>query len=408
MADSIRSLPQFDRYDIDGVQYENELVECFHARNRILNRKEDLILLKTPPFSNERTLAFVSFYQKLADIGHPRLAEIYQLISLQQHTHVIAVEHVDGQSFDDFIEAGITLQPGRVTLWFTQLARLIDELASSGVTNFDIHARDIVLTNDGDVVLTPSFMYNQEESTIEDNTRNTHGPVQHALHQLASIFYKTLTGASWSKHETVLYPKHVPSRLIEIVSQCLSADPSEHFQSGEEVASALEELFGVRLSQVRKTPRLKRQRKNWAIPLFLLLFLSSAIFSVILFYDNWFPAEAQLPPVAVAQPAITPASSNPPSHPESIRKLLAHRAFQPFMAHVVELRNNGELIFGRKGDFVNANRCYIFVFNRDDAEILGILAPGQTARYDLFSETSIEDVENYLSGKAAIWVMASL
>ncbi len=91
--------------------------------------------------------------------------------------------------------------------------------------------------------------------------------------------------------------------------------------------------------------------------------------------------------------------------PDVIKSLLTYNSFQPLVSRLMIERDRGNLTFGQAEFFLNPDRCYIFVFDKSEEALVTVLAPGDTDRVDLLSDRRVQNVPEYLVGKAAIYVL---
>jgi hypothetical protein len=68
------------------------------------------------------------------------------------------------------------------------------------------------------------------------------------------------------------------------------------------------------------------------------------------------------------------------------------------------LKLSGNLMYGKKSQFIKPDNCYILVVSTDGTKVLGFLTPADPERLDLLTNSKIESLSKHYKNKRAIWL----
>jgi serine/threonine-protein kinase len=280
----------------------------------------------------------------LASLRHPSIVEIYDS-GLEGFNSYVVMEYVPGPTLKDRLrelnERGEKMPIPEIRRIFDALFAALRYAHSVGIAHRDLKPNNVILANDGRVVLadfglakiigspiqtasmtmigTPAYMApEQSQRSVVDERSD--------LYSLGAILFELLTGQLPFRAETPfeMITKHaqealprasqlrrdVPRGLDRVLFKAMAKDPVERFQTVDQFATALNAAFdGRRLPLALMRPRISRATRNWialaAAGLIMVFGIGTA--------NGWFGG---------AVPTETPAASPTPS-PTATRILSA-------------------------------------------------------------------------------------
>ncbi len=267
-----------------GVVYEayDRQHDCAVAL-KVLNRIEPDVLLR---FKNE--------FRSLAEIEHPNLAQLFELVA-QQGQWFFSMELIDGVEFIEYVRWGVPQltrgsdqRPPDFSRLRTATIQLVEGLLAlhrAGKLHRDVKPQNVLVTPEGRVVLLDFGLIAQLSAEGEYWSSTVHGtppyispeqlcgkPVSTASdwYSVGAMLYEGVTGRSpfggpvhdllATKLSEEPTPPHlqypfVPGELSLLCAQLMRRDPGER-PTGQDIIRVLEQLQPepVRLTPDRLTP----------------------------------------------------------------------------------------------------------------------------------------------------------
>jgi hypothetical protein len=78
--------------------------------------------------------------------------------------------------------------------------------------------------------------------------------------------------------------------------------------------------------------------------------------------------------------------------------------FDQLQKILLELKNTGKGIYGKKSIFVKPSACWVFLVDQTSKEIIHVLSPDENGRFDLKDNKTYYDFESSFKGFISIWV----
>ena len=238
----------------------------YQAEDTRLGRRVALKFLpqQFAPDSNERA-RFEREARAAAALNHPNIAHVYAIEEFEGHPFIV-MEHVDGRELRDVI-AGERLPYERCLEIAGQIASALKAAHERGVVHRDIKSANIMIANDGVAKVTDfglAHMNNSDTRLTKSGTtvgtvdymspeqvRGEHVDARSDIWSFGVVLYEMLRGERPFRgdyEQAVMYlilhenPKPVsehPAEIANVVSKMLAREPTERFQSMDEVVTAL-------------------------------------------------------------------------------------------------------------------------------------------------------------------------
>lgn len=239
--------------------------EVYLAEDTKLRRTVALKFLSRQALGSDDDKArFVHEAQAAAALNHPNICTVHAIDESDGHTFIV-MEHLEGQSLRDMIEAG-PVEPGQVRELAAQIAGGMNEAHKRGIEHRDIKPENVIITpegrakimdfglaksparsqitRDGATLGTVSYMSPEQAMGRDVDLRTD-------IWSLGVMLYEMISGCRPFKGEydqVVLYSimnndpeplgglrAGVPPELEQVVVKCLEKDMSKRYQSAEEL-----------------------------------------------------------------------------------------------------------------------------------------------------------------------------
>lgn len=299
------------RYEVQSLVGEGATATVYKAYDPAIDRTVAIKILKREHGTDEN---FSSRFQREARsagaISHPNIVTIYDVGQVDGNPY-IAMEFLDEESLDQVIAAGKKLPIKKVISIGIQLANALGHAHRHGVVHRDIKPANVLLIHNGETVKLTDFGIARLSGI--DELQQTHvgtvlgtprymSPEQAAarpldgrsdLFSLGAILYELLTGRRAFDNDNLallllqilqtmprppssLSPE-VPEGLDRVIMKLLSKRPEQRFQTGGQLAGALErELHALH-------EREKTAAQNRFLPLRVKLALRASTGLAVLF-----------------------------------------------------------------------------------------------------------------------------
>ena len=262
------ALATIARFEVIRTLGEGGFGAVFEAYDKHNDRRVALKLLRRA--SPEALLRFKREFRSLADIVHPNLVCMYELLQVEDHW-LLTMELIEGRPFNRYLGA----HPEKLREAFGQLVRGLSALHAAGKLHRDIKPSNVMVAEDGRVVVLDFGLVREltaDESTAMVGTPHFMSPEQCADQPLTQasdwyavgvMLYQAISGQLpfEGKPLEVLKAKQTQQpelltkegALSTLTMRLLSIDPADR-PDGEEIAKGFEvsvqaprsahELFG--------------------------------------------------------------------------------------------------------------------------------------------------------------------
>jgi serine/threonine-protein kinase len=262
------------QYALDREIGQGGMGVVYLARDLKLDRP---VAIKTlpPHLSNDASVRerFLREARTAAALSHPNIVPIYRADEIDGHVF-FAMGYVDGESVADQVRASHRVDPRLVLREMRDVARALDYAHAHGVIHRDVKAENILIARaTGSAMVTDFGIARLAEAAPLTATGQVLGTVYYMspeqvigdaldgrsdLYSLGIVGYVALTGrfpfdaplASAVLVAQVNKPAppvltiapSAPHALAEIIDRCLAKNPDARFQSGAELADALDQV----------------------------------------------------------------------------------------------------------------------------------------------------------------------
>ena len=198
----------------------------------------------------------------------PQVYDIYQLYDL---SYYVKMEYIEGQNLTNLITLGVSLREAYPIV--AQLLKAVSCLHENQLLHRDIKPDNILITPQGRVVLVDfnvSRRLEGEHDTfvgtpgyIPPEIIESSGTWQYCgdLYAVGVVLYELLTGHKpFKKNQAILNQKplrdrNISDRLAQVTLKTIAYEPTERFQSAEEMLQALKEAnWGFELPKPPERP----------------------------------------------------------------------------------------------------------------------------------------------------------
>ncbi len=261
------------QYALDREIGQGGMGVVYLARDLKLDRP---VAIKTlpPHLSNDASVRerFLREARTAAALSHPNIVPIYRADEIDGHVF-FAMGYVDGESVADQVRASHRVDPRLVLRQMRDVARALDYAHAHGVIHRDVKAENILIARaTGSAMVTDFGIARLAEAAPLTATGQVLGTVYYMspeqvigdaldgrsdLYSLGIVGYVALTGrfpfdallasavlvaqVNTPAPPVLTVAPSAPRALAEIIDRCLAKDPDARFQSGAELADALEE-----------------------------------------------------------------------------------------------------------------------------------------------------------------------
>lgn len=258
------------RYEIQSQLGQGGFGTVYLARDPDLNR---LVAIKVPKFAagvtDERIQWFLSEARTAAGLNHPAIVAIYEIGRSSDGSCYIVMEYVEGHSLSQEMARG-KLPWGQATKIIANAAAAVHYAHKKGLVHRDLKPGNILLNAEGQVKIADFGL-----AIHEDQQRGRAGEragtlaymspeqVRGEVHRLDGradvwslgvIFYELLTGrrpfggtpremADEILNRPPKPPRQIddaiPAHLAQICLKCLAKEPTDRFETAQDLARAL-------------------------------------------------------------------------------------------------------------------------------------------------------------------------
>jgi eukaryotic-like serine/threonine-protein kinase len=283
---SLASGSKLGPYVIAGSLGAGGMGEVYRARDAKLNREVAIKVVPAALASDPAALGrFHAEAQAVAALSHPNILAIFDF-GVEGETPYAVMELLKGQSLREALEGG-ALPPRKAVEYARQIAAGLAAAHARGITHRDLKPENVFITADGLVkildfglakvqdvqpggagqsftptrnVTTPGTVLGTVGYMAPEQVRGEAADARTDLFALGAVLYEMLSGRRAFQRDTAAEtmtailredppdigatPVPLSPALDRIVRHCLEKNPAERFQSGHDVAFALEALSG--------------------------------------------------------------------------------------------------------------------------------------------------------------------
>jgi eukaryotic-like serine/threonine-protein kinase len=262
------------RYEIEDLVGEGAMAKVYRARDPEIDRVVAIKLLRDELCVDEEYVSrFIREAQAAGSIQHPNIVTIYDVGRLV-NTPYITMEFLDEKTLAEVFASGEKLPVSRVLSIGVQLASALDHAHKKGIVHRDVKPSNVLLLADGETVKITDFGIARRDGMEEVHTTQVGmvvgtprymSPEQAAggqmdgrsdLFSLGVLLYELLTGKQAFESDNVAtlmlqilqreptpirnIAPDVPPGVQKIVAKLLQKRPERRFQTGAQLAEALE------------------------------------------------------------------------------------------------------------------------------------------------------------------------
>jgi eukaryotic-like serine/threonine-protein kinase len=263
-----------DRYLPGALIGVGGMGEVFEGYDRALARRVAIKVLVHPYDRNPVFLArFEREAQAAASLGHPNIVGVYD-IGEQAGTHFMVMEHVDGRTLRELLDAEGPLEPGRATRIAMQACSALTAAHQGGIVHRDVKPSNVMVTADDHVkvmdfglaaadawehITTPSAVLGTAKYISPEHAQRSRVDARSDIYSLGVCLYELLTGHApfeglipvaivychvneQPQPPAQLNPAVSPE-LEAVVMRALAKDPDLRYQTAEELRADLERVL---------------------------------------------------------------------------------------------------------------------------------------------------------------------
>lgn len=282
---------EYGRYQVEKELGRGSMGMVYQAYDPQIDRRVALKVLRPDLLTSEGfAQRFLKEARAIGRLSHPNIVVVHDVGS-DQGTIYIAMEFLTGEPFHEVMR-NKEFSDKEIILLGSQVARVLDYAHQHGIVHRDIKPSNIILSPDGQIKITDFGIAHIEDPAAAQQTRAGEvlgtpaymspeqvlgNPVdgRSDVYSLGVILYELSTGVRPFRGEnlaaifmavtqqTPLEPAEVKPtvspELSGIIMKCLNKAPEERFQSGRELAAALEgvgqpEVTAPVVAQPTRTP----------------------------------------------------------------------------------------------------------------------------------------------------------
>jgi len=297
---------EYGRYRIQKELGKGNMGVVYLALDPQIERPVALKVLREDRMvSEDFVLRFVKEAKAIGRLSHPNIVTVYD-VGQDHNTIYIAMEYLEGKPFDEVI-SGSRLEMEQIIDIGVQVAETLEYAHKKKIIHRDIKPSNIILTNEGRVKLTDFGIARIEDPSVLQQTQAGEilgtpvymspeqamgSPIDGRadLYSLGVILYELIAGRrpfNGSNITAILgailqdtpeppaqIDPFIPQSLSDLVMKSLSRNPDDRFQTGADMALALNAERGggaQGTSEERKPEKKAKPKIIWMAAIFMVL-----------------------------------------------------------------------------------------------------------------------------------------
>jgi len=300
---------EYGRYQVEKELGRGSMGMVFQAYDPKIDRRVALKVLRPDLLTSEGfAQRFLKEARAIGRLSHPNIVVVHDVGS-DQGTIYIAMELLTGEPFHEVMR-NKEFSDKEITRLGSQAARVLDYAHQHGIVHRDIKPSNIILSPDGQIKITDFGIAHIEDPSAPQQTRAGEvlgtpaymSPEQvlgkpvdgrSDVYSLGVILYELSTGVRPFRGENLAaiflavtqqtppepakVKPTVSPELSGIIMRCLNKAPEERFQTGKELAAALEGVGEPKVTAPVVARPTRRPIKAFALTGLLLVLLIGGI-----------------------------------------------------------------------------------------------------------------------------------
>jgi len=301
---------EYGRYQVEKELGRGSMGTVYQAYDPQIDRRVALKVLRPDLVTSEGfAQRFLKEARAIGRLSHPNIVVVHDVGS-DQGTIYIAMELLTGEPFHEVMR-NKEFSDKEIILLGSQVARVLDYAHQHGIVHRDIKPSNIIVSPDGQIKITDFGIAHIEDPSAAQQTRAGEvlgtpaymspeqvlgNPVdgRSDVYSLGVILYELSAGVrpfrgdnlaaifmavtQQTPPEPAEVKPTVSPELSGIIMKCLNKAPEERFQSGRELAAALEGVGHGEVSPPAVAQPARRRLKALAFTGLLLVLLTGGIF----------------------------------------------------------------------------------------------------------------------------------
>jgi serine/threonine protein kinase len=256
------------RYQLERLVATGGAGQVWQARDTVLQRQVAIKILRDETPGRETFAArFLDEARTMAALHHPGVVDVYDYGEIDGVAYLV-MAYVEGEPLNEFIASRGRLTPAETMPIIANVANALEVVHQAGIIHRDIKPGNLILQEDGSVVLVDFGIARQPQAThltAADEVIGTplyiapeqvsRQPVTPAVdvYALGAVAYHCLAGRPPFPGDNPIavaimhlsedpqpLPEDVPAPVQKFVATAMAKDPTERFSSAAAMAEAAE------------------------------------------------------------------------------------------------------------------------------------------------------------------------
>jgi serine/threonine-protein kinase len=298
---------QVGRYQVKSRLGRGGMATVYRAHDPSIGRDVAIKFLHASLCEDEDCrMRFLREARAAGGLSHPNIVVVHDVGEIERRPYM-AMELIDGSPLSDKLETTRCLPVREVVIIGLQLARALEYAHARGIVHRDIKPGNIMILADGQTIKVADFGIahmddgNTEQRTMvgavmgtpqymsPEQTRGDKVDGRSDLFSAGIVLYQLLAGERPFRGESLVAVAtkiatedppplnqkrpEVPASLRRVIDRCLAKKPEQRYQTGKEVAEALQKVLQEIDEAARESnkPRIVPLRVKWAVTMALIV-----------------------------------------------------------------------------------------------------------------------------------------